>query len=75
MRLLQALALACLPIAATAAFAAEPEPAEKPAPAKEDVKEAKEEKKICKRIAADMSSRRRTKVCKTRAEWKQYYRQ
>ncbi|QFT77793.1 hypothetical protein [Erythrobacter sp. THAF29] len=34
--------------------------------------EAKEEKRICRRVKLDMSSRRGTKVCKTADEWRQF---
>lgn len=34
--------------------------------------EAKEEKRICRRIRADASSRRKTKLCLTSDEWRQY---
>ena len=34
--------------------------------------EAKEEKRICRRIRLDMSSRRAERVCKTREEWREF---
>lgn len=61
--------LAVLPILAVPAFA-EPETEEK-SEKTEETKEAEEEL-ICKRIAADAASRRRTKVCRTREEWKTF---
>ena len=75
-RLPKAALLVALPLLAVPAFA-EPEtgPSEEIAE-EEEVEQVEteevEEKRICKRIAADMSSRRRTKVCKTREEWKAY---
>ena len=38
----------------------------------EKVEEAKEEKKICRRITEGLGSRRKVKVCRTRAEWKTF---
>lgn len=78
-----ALALCVAPLLASAAFAAQQAPAEvaEPAPAeaasdKGDTKdtaeapEAKaEEERICRYIKLDMSSRRKTKVCRTTQEW------
>ncbi|MDY7099111.1 MAG: hypothetical protein SXU28_13330 [Pseudomonadota bacterium] len=81
LRLPRAVALACLPFAAGAAFAmtpADPETEKKDVPAEEAAKKqekvAKEEKTTCRSIAADMSSRRRTKVCKTKEGWKEWRR-
>lgn len=34
--------------------------------------QAKEEKRICRRVKLDMSSRRGTKVCKTADEWRKF---
>ena len=34
--------------------------------------EVKEEKRICRRVKLDMSSRRATKVCKTSEEWREF---
>ncbi len=51
----------------------EPAGAEIPAKASEEVeKEAKEPKRICRRVKLDMSSRRATKVCKTADEWREF---
>ena len=36
---------------------------------------AKEEKRICRRVKLDMSSRRATKVCKTSDEWREFNQQ
>jgi len=76
-RLPKAALCVALSILAAPAFAQAEEPA-KPAPAPEKEQEEKaekvEEKKICKRIAADAASRRRTKVCLTREEWKNFNR-
>ncbi|MBV7259896.1 hypothetical protein [Erythrobacter crassostreae] len=33
---------------------------------------AKEEKRICRRVRTDASSRRATKVCKTKNEWREF---
>lgn len=73
-RLPKAALLVALPMLAVPAFA---EPESEPAPAIEKAEEAEkvEEKKICKRIAADAASRRRTKVCRTREEWKNFNKQ
>ncbi|MEE4337119.1 hypothetical protein [Erythrobacter sp.] len=38
----------------------------------ETLPEAKEEKRICRRIRLDMSSRRGTRVCKTADEWREF---
>lgn len=62
--------LVVLPLLAAPAFAApdvEPE-------TETEKTEQVEEKKICKRIATETSSRRRTKVCLTREEWKTFNR-
>jgi len=79
-RLPKAALCVALSILAVPASAQAEEPA-KPAPAPEKEQEEKvekaekvEEKKICKRIAADAASRRRTKVCLTREEWKNFNR-
>ncbi|MEO0871104.1 MAG: hypothetical protein AAFY19_03970 [Pseudomonadota bacterium] len=61
--------IAALSILSVPAFA-EPEPEEK-SEKTEETQEV-EEKEICKRIAAQAGSRRKTKVCKTREEWKAY---
>jgi len=73
-RLSKAALLIALPALAVPAFA-EPSEDKKPAPQTEETKEEKpeaEEKKICKRLATEVGSRRRTRVCKTRDEWKAY---
>ncbi|MEM9312401.1 MAG: hypothetical protein AAGA34_13245 [Pseudomonadota bacterium] len=72
-RLPKAALLLALPLLAAPAFA-QPETEDKTEDSEkvEKVEEAAEEKRICKRIAADMSSRRRTKVCLTRDEWKTF---
>lgn len=36
------------------------------------IPEAKEEKRICRRVKLDISSRRATKVCKTKEEWREF---
>ncbi|MEM7700891.1 MAG: hypothetical protein AAF251_03035 [Pseudomonadota bacterium] len=68
------LALGALAFAtfAPASVFAEPTPTEDAE--EEKTEEKAEEKKICKRIAADAASRRRTKVCRTREEWKNFNR-
>lgn len=48
-------------------LAGEPDKAEA-----EKVEEAKEEKKVCRRITEGMGSRRKVKVCLTRDEWKDF---
>lgn len=56
---------------------AEPKPAEKatkvPAQSAPEVAapEAKEEKRICRRIRTDASSRRKSKVCMTADQWRE----
>ena len=75
-RLPKAAFLFALPLFAAPAFA-QPETEDKTEDREkvekvEKVEETAEEKRICKRIAADMSSRRRTKVCLTRDEWKTF---
>lgn len=50
--------------------AAEPEEKGEAVPAAEPT--AKEEKRICRRVKTDMSSRRATKVCKTKDEWREF---
>ena len=69
LRLPKAALLIALPIFAAPAVAQEqPTP---PAPPAEETEQV-EEKKICKRIEAQMGSRRKTKVCKTKEEWKAF---
>lgn len=70
LRLPKAALLFALPMLAVPAFAAQEEP-DQPAPPSEEVEKA-EEKKICKRISAQAGSRRKTKVCRTREEWKTF---
>lgn len=71
LRLPKAALLIALPMLAVPAFAADPEPKET-APSEEKAGEKAEEKKICKRISAQAGSRRKTKVCRTREEWKTF---
>ena len=69
-------AIAVLAFASPAALAEPASKAEEKASEKAEKKEAKEKKaeakKICKRIMPQAGSRRSTKVCKTRDEWKAY---
>ncbi len=67
-----AAALISAPAFAASTYEPEKKPDESEQAKKSD--ETAEQKKICKRIAADMSSRRRTKVCLTRDEWKTFNR-
>ncbi|QIQ86179.1 hypothetical protein [Erythrobacter sp.] len=70
---------ACALIAAPAVSAADPqeekveaETAGEQDEAASDAKtEAKEDKRICRRIRTDMSSRRKTRVCLTAEEWRE----
>jgi len=55
----------------TEAAASEKEAAED-AEAPEAKPQAKEEKRICRRVRLDMSSRRATRVCKTADEWREF---
>ncbi len=76
LRLPKAALLLALPALAVPAFAQSEEP-DQPAPKpdmseKMDEVEKSEEKKICKRISAQAGSRRKTKVCKTREQWKTF---
>ncbi|MEL6737526.1 MAG: hypothetical protein AAFO28_01240 [Pseudomonadota bacterium] len=65
--------IAALSVLSVPAFAEPDEPSEAPPATEETENEEKvEEKEICKRIAAQAGSRRKTKVCKTREEWKAY---
>ena len=73
-RLPKAALVVALPILAVPAFAQEEQPAPAPEEQVEETEEKAEEKKICKRIAADAASRRRTRVCRTREEWKNFNR-
>ena len=57
----------------------EPAPTEQPAEETTAIEipaitapDAEEEKRICRRIRTDMSSRRATRVCMTRAEWRAF---
>jgi hypothetical protein len=73
LRLSRAALFLALPILAVPAFAEPQEPAEDAPETEESAqKEEAEEAKICKRVATEMGSRRRTKLCKTREEWKAY---
>ena len=45
-------------------------PVEAAAPAVETKESKAEEKRICRRVRLDASSRRATKVCKTKEEWR-----
>ncbi len=60
------LALACA--AATPAVAGDPKPQ---AEEKAEKEQAREEKKICRRITS-MGSRRAERICMTKAEWREY---
>ena len=69
------------PLIAVSATASEPEnkdqeQAETEKAGKESsaivIPEVKEEKRICRRVKLDMSSRRGTKVCKTADEWREF---
>ncbi|MEO0417566.1 MAG: hypothetical protein AAF249_01785 [Pseudomonadota bacterium] len=73
-RLPKAALVIALPILAVPAFAQDEQPAPTQEEQVEEAEEKAEEKKICKRIAADAASRRRTKVCRTREEWKNFNR-
>ncbi len=77
--ILCAAALFVVPFVASAATASDPEneqTATKDMPqaeAGEDAEEAKvEEKRICRRVRLDAGSRRGTKVCKTKEEWREF---
>jgi len=78
LRLAKAALFIALPVIAVPAFA-EPETVEdkvvedKTEETKEEAEKKAEPKKICKRISADMSSRRKTRVCRTREQWKTFY--
>ena len=72
--MLGAAALLAAPLLAVSPLAAEPDKQEE-ASEKADKDDAKaneeaEPKKICRRIATDISSRQRTKLCMTSDEWK-----
>ncbi|WP_299192425.1 hypothetical protein [uncultured Erythrobacter sp.] len=57
----------------TAADAEPATPAPAPAPIEIPAIEApEEEERICRRIRVDMSSRRATRVCMTRDEWREF---
>ena len=72
-RLPKAALCLALPLLAVPAFAEPDEPSEAPPATEEaEIEEKVEEKEICKRIATQAGSRRKTKVCKTREEWKAY---
>lgn len=72
-RLSRAALCIALPFLAVPALAQSEERAE-PAPATEKTqkKEETKEKKICKRISVQVGSRRKTKICRTREEWKSF---
>ena len=53
------------------ATATEPEETSK---TKTEKVEKAEPKKICRRIASDMNSRRTVRVCKTKEEWREFNR-
>ena len=75
LRLAKVALFVALPVIAVPAFA-EPEievVEDKVVDAKEEAQKKAEPKKICKRISADMSSRRKTRVCRTREQWKTFY--
>ena len=61
--------VAVLTFAPAGAFA---EPTETEETDAVDDKDKAKEKKICKRISAQAGSRRKTKVCRTREEWKTF---
>ena len=62
-------AAALLSFAPTGAMA---EPTETDETDTSEEKEKAKEKKICTRISAQAGSRRKTKVCRTREEWKTF---
>jgi len=87
MRIALPLAILAAPALAVTAFANEPEKesADTPSEATEPTETAvmtaeeqkvepvaKEEKRICRRIRTDISSRRKEKVCMTSEEWRAY---
>lgn len=75
--------LTAAPLLAVSAIAAEPEDETTDEATQEQAEEAREaapivipevkdEKRICRRVKLDMSSRRATKVCKTADEWREF---
>ncbi len=77
--ILCAATLLIAPVVANAAIASDPEneqAATKEMPqaeAGEGAEKAKvEDKRICRRVRLDASSRRGTKVCKTKEEWREF---
>ena len=67
------IAFAAVAAPAAALLLAAPALADDPEAEKEEkVEQAKEEKKICKRITEGLGSRRKVKVCRTREEWKAF---
>lgn len=70
---------ACALLAAPALSAADPQEEkaeaaagqEETAPEADAKTEAEEDKRICRRIRTDMSSRRKTRVCLTADEWRE----
>jgi len=77
--ILCAAALFAAPFATGAALASDPEnqqSSNKEMPEAETIEDADkakaEEKRICRRVRLDASSRRGTKVCKTKDEWRDF---
>jgi hypothetical protein len=58
------------PAPTPAASEGEAPDAASPAPAPASTETAAEDKRICRRVKLDMSSRRATKVCRTPEEWR-----
>lgn len=52
--------------------ASDERPSSEPTEAPTTATEAVEEERICRRIRTDMASRRATKVCLTREEWREF---
>ncbi len=73
--LLTAFSLIAIPVSAAPAVTVTNPAVSDEAATKEAEKNEAAEKRICKQIATDMSSRRRTRVCKTREEWRVFDRQ
>ena len=77
----RSLALGCALLLGTAGAAAQDAPATSTPPASEAsatgttdtaaTDEAAEDKRICRYVKLDMSSRRKTKVCRTTEEWRE----
>ena len=82
----RAAALLAAPVLTVSAIAAEPaeqqdaDQSEEQTEAAEEksedsaivIPEVKEEKRICRRISTDMSSRRKERVCMTKEEWREF---